>query len=118
LGRPAHARDDPQLLRRRGRVPAQHEPRQPCRSSPGSRSSALEKSWSGDHHPRRLQGPKHASGRFEGDKQLLENGQSFIFDRDETLGPTSASTWPHREISKRVEAGSRLLIDDGKLVCA
>jgi pyruvate kinase len=63
-----------------------------------------------------LQGPKLRVGRFEGDKQLLENGQSFIFDRDETLGTNQRVNLPHREIFEAVEAGTRLLIDDGKLV--
>jgi pyruvate kinase len=63
-----------------------------------------------------LQGPKLRVGRFEGDKQLLENGQSFVFDRDETLGTNQRVNLPHREIFEAVEAGTRLLIDDGKLV--
>jgi pyruvate kinase len=63
-----------------------------------------------------LQGPKLRVGRFEGDKQMLENGQAFVFDRDETLGTTRRVNLPHREIFEAVEAGTRLLIDDGKLV--
>jgi pyruvate kinase len=63
-----------------------------------------------------LQGPKLRVGRFEGDKQMLENGQAFVFDRDETLGTTRRVNLPHREMFEAVEAGTRLLIDDGKLV--
>ena len=63
-----------------------------------------------------LQGPKLRVGRFEGDKQMLENGQTFVFDRDETPGTTERVNLPHREIFEAVEAGTRLLIDDGKLV--
>jgi pyruvate kinase len=63
-----------------------------------------------------LQGPKLRVGRFEGDRQVLENGQTFVFDRDETLGTTKRVNLPHREIFEAVEAGTRLLIDDGKLV--
>jgi pyruvate kinase len=59
-------------------------------------------------------GPKLRVGRFEGDKQVLENGQTFVFDRDETLGTTRRVNLPHREIFEAVEAGARLLIDDGK----
>jgi pyruvate kinase len=63
-----------------------------------------------------LQGPKLRVGRFEGDKQILENGQTFVFDRDETLGTAKRVNLPHREIFEAVEVGTRLLIDDGKLV--
>jgi pyruvate kinase len=63
-----------------------------------------------------LQGPKLRVGRFEGDKQVLQNGQSFVFDRDETLGTSKRVNLPHREIFEAVEPGARLLIDDGKLV--
>ncbi|HEX8444457.1 MAG TPA: pyruvate kinase [Allosphingosinicella sp.] len=63
-----------------------------------------------------LQGPKLRVGRFEGDKQMLENGQTFVFDRDETPGTTKRVNLPHREIFEAVAAGTRLLIDDGKLV--
>jgi pyruvate kinase len=63
-----------------------------------------------------LQGPKLRVGRFEGDKQVLENGQVFVFDRDETPGTAKRVNLPHSEIFEAVEAGTRLLIDDGKLV--
>ena len=63
-----------------------------------------------------LQGPKLRVGRFEGDRTMLENGQSFTFDRDTALGSGSRVNLPHREIFEAVEPGTRLLIDDGKLV--
>ena len=63
-----------------------------------------------------LQGPKLRVGKFKGDKATLENGQSFTFDRDETLGGAKRVNLPHREIFEAVEPGTRLLIDDGKLV--
>jgi pyruvate kinase len=63
-----------------------------------------------------LQGPKLRVGRFEGDKAQLENGQTFVFDRDAALGDDRRVNLPHREIFEAVEVGARLLIDDGKLV--
>ena len=63
-----------------------------------------------------LQGPKLRVGRFEGDRTTLENGQTFTFDRDSALGTDSRVNLPHREIFEAVEPGTRLLVDDGKLV--
>ena len=63
-----------------------------------------------------LQGPKLRVGRFKGDKVELEKGQRFIFDRDDRLGDSKRATLPHREIFEAVEADTRLLVDDGKLV--
>ena len=63
-----------------------------------------------------LQGPKLRVGRFEGDKAELKTGQTFVFDRDEAPGDASRVNLPHREIFEAVEPGTRLLVDDGKLV--
>jgi pyruvate kinase len=63
-----------------------------------------------------LQGPKLRVGRFKGDKALLEKGQSFFLDRDETPGDATRVNLPHREIFEAVSNGTRLLVDDGKLV--
>jgi pyruvate kinase len=63
-----------------------------------------------------LQGPKLRVGKFKGGGADLEKGQSFVFDRDETEGNSSRATLPHREIFGAVVEGTRLLIDDGKLV--
>jgi pyruvate kinase len=63
-----------------------------------------------------LQGPKLRVGRFAGDKAELETGQSFILDRDDTPGDNRRVNLPHREIFEAVEPGTRLLVDDGKLV--
>ncbi|MDP9414508.1 MAG: pyruvate kinase [Pseudomonadota bacterium] len=63
-----------------------------------------------------LQGPKLRVGRFEGERTTLENGQSFTFDRDTALGTDKRVNLPHREIFEAIEAGTRLLVDDGKLV--
>jgi pyruvate kinase len=63
-----------------------------------------------------LQGPKLRVGQFAGDGAMLEAGRSFVFDRDEAPGDSSRVALPHREIFSAVEPGTRLLIDDGKLV--
>jgi pyruvate kinase len=63
-----------------------------------------------------LQGPKLRVGKFGGDKVMLEHGQSFVFDRDAAPGDAKRVNLPHREIFEAVGAGTRLLVDDGKLV--
>jgi pyruvate kinase len=63
-----------------------------------------------------LQGPKLRVGRFEGDGVDLERGQTFVFDRDHAAGTSRRVELPHREIFGAVEKGTRLLLDDGKLV--
>src|SRR5215213_10095837 len=63
-----------------------------------------------------LQGPKLRVGRFEGDGVDLEKGQTFVFDRDPAAGDAKRVELPHREIFGGVEKGTRLLLDDGKLV--
>jgi pyruvate kinase len=63
-----------------------------------------------------LQGPKLRVGRFKGDKAELEKGQRFVFDRDDRPGDAKRANLPHREIFEAVTPGTRLLVDDGKLV--
>jgi pyruvate kinase len=63
-----------------------------------------------------LQGPKLRVGKFAGDKAMVERGQSFVFDRDTAPGDASRVNLPHREIFEAVSEGTRLLVDDGKLV--
>lgn len=63
-----------------------------------------------------LQGPKLRVGKFKGDKATLETGAAFVLDRDAKLGDSSRVNLPHGEIFDAVEEGTRLLIDDGKLV--
>ncbi|HEX9947537.1 MAG TPA: pyruvate kinase [Allosphingosinicella sp.] len=64
-----------------------------------------------------LQGPKLRVGKFEGDGSVeLEKGQTFVFDRDHALGTSKRVELPHREIFGGVVEGTRLLLDDGKLV--
>ncbi|MDB5693426.1 MAG: pyk [Alphaproteobacteria bacterium] len=63
-----------------------------------------------------LQGPKLRVGLFEGGSAKLENGKHFVFDRSNVPGNAERVELPHKEIFSAVEVGTRLLIDDGKLV--
>ena len=63
-----------------------------------------------------LQGPKLRVGRFKGGKAALKTGQDFGFDRDETPGDSKRAPLPHPEIFAAVTPGTRLLVDDGKIV--
>ena len=63
-----------------------------------------------------LQGPKLRVGRFEGGGVELEKGQKFVFDRDRAAGDAHRVELPHEEIFAAVHEGTRLLIDDGKIV--
>ncbi len=62
-----------------------------------------------------LQGPKLRCGVFANDSEMIEEGQSFRFDLDDTPGDSSRVQLPHPEIFKALEAGSTLLVNDGKL---
>jgi pyruvate kinase len=63
-----------------------------------------------------LQGPKLRVGKFAGGGADLVKGQSFVFDRNADEGDSTRANLPHREIFAGVEEGTRLLIDDGKIV--
>ena len=62
-----------------------------------------------------LQGPKLRVGKFADGKVTLEVGQTFTLDDDPTPGDTKRVHLPHPEILQSVQAGDRLLIDDGRL---
>lgn len=63
-----------------------------------------------------LQGPKLRVGRFESGKAEVKKGQIFQFDRDPTPGNDQRVELPHKEIFEALQPGTRLLVDDGKLV--
>lgn len=63
-----------------------------------------------------LQGPKLRVGTFENGPVMLETGSGFVLDRDETPGNVLRVNLPHPEIFAALTPGSRLLLDDGKLV--
>lgn len=62
-----------------------------------------------------LQGPKLRIGRINGGKVVLEAGQRFRLDLDPAEGDASRANLPHPEIFAALEAGTELLLDDGKL---
>lgn len=62
-----------------------------------------------------LQGPKLRVGDMGDDGVVLENGQTFTLDLDETPGSTSRAPLPHAEILQVAEPGHHLLLDDGKI---
>jgi pyruvate kinase len=62
-----------------------------------------------------LQGPKLRVGKFADGKVALRVGQTFTLDNDPTPGNADRVHLPHPEILGSVQAGHRLLIDDGKL---
>ncbi|WP_019834502.1 pyruvate kinase [Sphingomonas sp. PR090111-T3T-6A] len=63
-----------------------------------------------------LQGPKLRVGTFADGAVTLKTGDAFQLDRDSAPGDATRVTLPHREIFEALEPGSRLLVDDGKLV--
>ena len=78
---------------------------------------ALEKKY---HRPTTilvdLQGPKLRIDKFGGGKVELKTGDTFILDADKKPGDASRVYLPHPEIFAALEEGTRLLLDDGKLV--
>jgi len=62
-----------------------------------------------------LQGPKLRVGKFAKGPVMLEEGATFVLDRDPAPGDATRVELPHREIYEALEDGARLLLDDGKL---
>ena len=62
-----------------------------------------------------LQGPKFRIGAFADGPVTLAVGQTFRLDLDDTPGNKTRITLPHPEIFGALEAGQRLLLDDGKV---
>ena len=62
-----------------------------------------------------LQGPKLRVGRFAEGKVTLAAGAAFRLDLDPAAGDASRANLPHPEIFAALEAGTELLLDDGKL---
>lgn len=62
-----------------------------------------------------LQGPKLRVGKFAAGSVALSPGQTFTLDDNPEPGDATRVHLPHPEILASVEAGDRLLIDDGKL---
>lgn len=62
-----------------------------------------------------LQGPKLRVGKFADGAVELLPGQTFTLDKSDAPGDAMRVHLPHPEIFDAVEAGHRLLIDDGRL---
>ncbi len=62
-----------------------------------------------------LQGPKLRVGNFDGDKVILESGQSYRLVADDVLGTTERASLPHPEVFDAMTPGMDLLLDDGRL---
>ena len=63
-----------------------------------------------------LQGPKLRVGVFADGAEALRKGDTFRLDADPTPGTASRVCLPHPEILELLEAGHRVLIDDGKVL--
>ncbi|ALC10963.1 pyruvate kinase [Sphingopyxis sp. 113P3] len=63
-----------------------------------------------------LQGPKLRVGTFRQGPAELTKGQSFVLDADKAPGDAARVHLPHPELFAALEPGTRLLVDDGKLV--
>lgn len=62
-----------------------------------------------------LQGPKLRVGKFADGRATIAHGARFTLDADDTPGDATRVQLPHPEILSVVEAGQRLLINDGKI---
>lgn len=62
-----------------------------------------------------MQGPKLRIGTFKDGPITLKTGDKFRLDLDKTPGDQSRAPLPHPEILQALEAGTDLLLDDGKL---
>lgn len=63
-----------------------------------------------------LQGPKLRIGSFADGRVMLKTGATFILDNSKEPGTVKRIFLPHPEIFEALEPGTRLLLDDGKLV--
>src|SRR5947207_11867990 len=63
-----------------------------------------------------LQGPKIRVGKFKDGKIALEKGQPFVLDAGLAMGDVGRAGLDYKELPRDVDAGSVLLLDDGKIV--
>ena len=63
-----------------------------------------------------LQGPKLRIGSFADGKVEVMVGDAFRLDRDPAPGDATRVCLPHREVFAALKVGTRLLLDDGKVV--
>jgi len=62
-----------------------------------------------------LQGPKLRVGDFVNGRVRIESGTAFRLDMDPTLGTAERAPLLHPEVFAALQAGSELLIDDGRI---
>ena len=62
-----------------------------------------------------LQGPKLRVGSFVDGQATIGHGSKFTLDRDPAPGDAKRVCLPHPELFEVLEAGQRLLINDGKI---
>src|SRR5438132_5831442 len=63
-----------------------------------------------------LQGPKIRVGKFKEGRVTLEKGQHFVLDAAADIGNDERVGLDYKELPQDVDAGSLLLLDDGKIV--
>ncbi|MDV7341762.1 pyruvate kinase [Terasakiella sp. A23] len=63
-----------------------------------------------------LQGPKFRIGTFQKGEVRLEKGDEFVFDLLAAGGDENRVCLPHPEIFEALQAGDRLLLNDGRMV--
>jgi len=63
-----------------------------------------------------LQGPKIRVGKFKEGKVILTKGQRFVLDAGLSIGDGERAGLDYKELPRDVDAGSVLLLDDGKIV--
>ncbi|MSQ54111.1 MAG: pyruvate kinase [Betaproteobacteria bacterium] len=63
-----------------------------------------------------LQGPKIRVGKFKDGKVRLEKGARFVLDAGCEIGDAGRAGLDYKDLPRDVEAGSVLLLDDGKIV--
>ena len=62
-----------------------------------------------------LQGPKLRCGDFKGKQAELVAGQTFVFDKEKTLGNYKRVYLPEFEVFKSLKKDSKVLVNDGKI---
>lgn len=63
-----------------------------------------------------LQGPKLRIGSFADGRVELTEGAAFQLDRDPTPGDVTRVCLPHKEVFTALVPGTRLMLDDGKVL--
>ncbi len=63
-----------------------------------------------------LQGPKFRIGKFLHGSETLIRNQPLTLDLDDLPGDSNRVPLPHREVFAAVTAGSKILLDDGRVV--